>query len=83
MKQTVAPLQAEEVNKLRRELASFDVRQHEFRELFRKTAPFNYDSTYPYVRIDRVSRNMFASMHIYYCVSAIPRFTNKSLRRRR
>ena len=55
MKQTVAPLQAEEVNRIRRELTSFDVRQHEFREMFRKTAPFNYESTHPYVRIDRVS----------------------------
>lgn len=55
MKQTVAPLQAEEVNRIRRELVSFDVRQHEFREEFRKTAPFNFKSTLPYVRIDNVS----------------------------
>ena len=59
MKQNVAPLQAEEVNHIRRKLASFDVRQHEFRENFRKTAPFNYSSTYPYVRIDRVRANWY------------------------
>lgn len=57
MKQTVAPLQAEEVNRIRRELTSFDVRQHEFREMFRKKAPFNYDSINPYIRIDKVSVN--------------------------
>ena len=55
MKQNVAPRQADECNKLRRKLASFDVQQHEFRENFRKTAPFQYDSDHPYVRIDRVS----------------------------
>lgn len=58
MKQNVAPLQAEECNKLRRKLATFDVRQHEFRERFRKTAPFQFESDHPYVRIDRVSRFM-------------------------
>ena len=55
MKQNVAPLQAEECNKLRRKLASFDVQQHEFREGFRKKAPFQFDCDHPYVRIDRVS----------------------------
>ena len=66
MKQTVAPLQANEVNIVRRKLASFDVsnnqrdnatspdlsfalslsfqvKQHKFRERFRKTAPFQYE----------------------------------------
>ena len=55
MKQEVAPLQANEVNLLRRKLASFDVQQHEFREKFRKTAPFAYEADYVYARIDRVS----------------------------
>ena len=55
MKQTVAPLQANEVNILRRKLASYDVKQHEFRESFRKKAPFAYTSDYVYERIDRVS----------------------------
>ncbi len=40
---------------LRRKLATFDVRQHEFRERFRKTAPFAYEADYVYARIDRVS----------------------------
>lgn len=60
MKQNVAPLQAEEVNNIRRKLASFDVRQHQFRESFRQTAPFNYTSTHPYVRIDRVRESLFS-----------------------
>ena len=55
MKQNVAPQQADECNKLRRRLATFDVRQHEFRENFRKTAPFQYKNDHPYIRIDRVS----------------------------
>ena len=55
MKQNVAPLQADECNKLRRKLTSFDVQQHEFRENFRKKAPFQFDCDHPYVRIDRVS----------------------------
>jgi len=54
MKQTVAPLQAEEVNRIRRELATFDVQQHEFRELFRKKGPFNFAANRPYVHINRV-----------------------------
>lgn len=57
MKQNVAPQQANEVNLLRRKLASFDVQQHEFREKFRKTAPFAYEADYIYARVDRVRRN--------------------------
>lgn len=57
MKQNVAPLQAEEVNNLRRKLATFDVRQHEFRESFRQKAPFAFTATHSYVRINRVSPN--------------------------
>ena len=59
MKQEVAPLQAEEVNNLRRKLANFDVRQHEFRESFREKAPFAYSATHPYIRINRVSLRPF------------------------
>ncbi len=54
MKQNVSPLQVEEVNVIRRKLANFDVRQHEFRESFRSTAPFRFESTHPYVRINKV-----------------------------
>ena len=54
MKQAVAPLQANEVSIIRRKLATFDVKQHEFRESFRKTAPFPFDSKDIYTRIDWV-----------------------------
>ena len=56
MKQAVAPLQANQVSIIRRKLATFDVKQHEFREKFRKTAPFAFDSNDIYVRIDGVCR---------------------------
>ncbi|XP_047143157.1 dynein beta chain, ciliary isoform X1 [Hydra vulgaris] len=52
VKQYVAPLQANEVAIIRRNCISFDVRQHEFREEFRKTAPLNFDSEDVYKRID-------------------------------
>ena len=54
MKQAVAPLQATEVGIIRRKLATFDVKQHEFREKFRKTAPFKFDSQDIYSRVDLV-----------------------------
>ena len=54
MKQNVAPLQAAEVNLVRRRSANFDVRQHEFRERFRKVAPFWLDSPLPYCTLDRM-----------------------------
>ena len=53
MRQNVSPLQVEEVNNIRKKLATFDVHQHEFREQFRRSAPFQFKSTKPYVRIDR------------------------------
>ena len=55
MKQSVSPLQLEECGNIRRKLITFDVRQHEFREQFRRTAPFQFEATHPYVRIDNVS----------------------------
>ncbi len=55
MKQNVSPLQVEEVNSIRRKLATFDVRQHQFRESFRMAAPFQFSSSQPYLRINKVS----------------------------
>ena len=55
MKQAVAPLQAAEVGTIRKKLAQFDMKQHEFRETFRKTAPFDFNSQDVYDRIDIVS----------------------------
>ncbi|XP_053308775.1 dynein axonemal heavy chain 9 [Spea bombifrons] len=52
VKQQVAPLQANEVTLLRKNCASFDVEQHNFREKFRKEAPFRFDSRFPYQMLD-------------------------------
>ncbi|CAF0885207.1 unnamed protein product, partial [Didymodactylos carnosus] len=53
VKQQVAPLQTNEVANLRKKIASFDVRQYEFREKFRKELPFGYDSKNVYKRLDK------------------------------
>ena len=53
-KQQVSPLQTNEVSNIRRKTASFDVEQYNFRESFRKKAPFLYDSTQPYDKLDQV-----------------------------
>ncbi len=57
MKQAVAPLQAIEVGIIRKKLASFDVKQHKFREGFRRNAPFSFDSELIYSKLDEVSRS--------------------------
>ena len=54
MKQQVAPLQANEVANIRKRTAAFDVRQHEFREEFRKIEPMMYSCTSVYDQIDEV-----------------------------
>lgn len=56
MKQAVAPLQTTEVGIIRKKLVSFDVKQHSFRETFRKMAPFSFDSLDVYDRMDQVCR---------------------------
>ena len=53
-KPVVAPLQANEVAIIRKKCSSFDVKQHEFRELFRRTAPLAYNSSNAYARLDRL-----------------------------
>ena len=51
----MAPLQANEVSNIRKKSANFDVRQHEFREKFRKIGPFWYDCQNPYEQLDQVN----------------------------
>lgn len=58
VKQQVAPLQATEVAIIRRKCGQFDIKQHEFREDFRKTAPFSFDSTNVYERLDKANREI-------------------------
>jgi dynein heavy chain, axonemal len=59
VKQQVAPLQATEVANIRRKLASFDVRQHEFRDEFRKLSAFQYSCVNPYEEMDKVKNLLF------------------------
>ena len=66
MKQAVAPLQANEVSIIRRKLATFDVKQHEFREKFRNTAPFTFESSDIYPRIDGVRK-----FDVFVCVCLV------------
>ena len=54
-KQQVAPLQANEVANIRKKSADFDVRQHKFREEFRKIPPYSYSCEEPYQHLDVVS----------------------------
>lgn len=42
VRQQVAPLQASEVARLRQRCAAFEVEQQQFRERFRREAPFRY-----------------------------------------
>ena len=55
VKQAMAPLQANEVANIRKKSATFEVRQHEFREDFRKIGPFWYRCEDPYDELDAVS----------------------------
>ncbi len=61
VKQAVAPLQANEVANIRKSSARFDVRQHEFREDFRKIGPYNYSCEEPYEILD-VYNNKICAM---------------------
>uniref|UniRef100_A0A7N8YQ50 Dynein, axonemal, heavy chain 9 n=1 Tax=Mastacembelus armatus TaxID=205130 RepID=A0A7N8YQ50_9TELE len=58
VKQQVAPLQAIEVSSLRRKCASFDVEQFNFREHFRNSGPFRFDSERPYQMLDVFHRQI-------------------------
>ena len=53
VKQNVAPLQANEVAVIRRDSSGFDVKQHEFREKFRKEKFFRWEANEPYPLIFR------------------------------
>ena len=55
MKQNVAPLQADEVARIRKKCSQFEQEQLEFKEKqFRLKAPFKYNSSEPYPQIDEV-----------------------------
>ena len=46
-------MQTNEVSNIRRKTASFDVYQYNFREEFRKKAPFLYASDDPYEKLNK------------------------------
>ena len=73
MKQQVAPLQANEVANIRKRTAAFDVRQHEFREDFRKMKPMMYACPGAYDLIDEVklSTSSIHSVHLRNRVSEL------------
>ncbi|VDN23142.1 unnamed protein product [Dibothriocephalus latus] len=54
VKQTVAPLQTEEVANIRRRVASFDVAQYKAKEACIKLEPLDYSCEEPYVHLDKV-----------------------------
>ncbi|KAI3381366.1 hypothetical protein SNEBB_008024 [Seison nebaliae] len=58
VKQQVAPLQGKQVNKIRNDITLFDLEQNNYRERFRATAPFNYESENPYKKLDKCNADL-------------------------
>lgn len=58
VRQNVAPLQAQENTKIRQRLAEFDASQTTFREQFKIDAPYLYNASEPYRRLDRVNKEL-------------------------
>ncbi|CAF1217238.1 unnamed protein product [Didymodactylos carnosus] len=58
MRQNVAPLQANEVTNIRQKLTQFDTKQTQFRDTFKAIAPYAYDTSNSYIKIDRVNRDL-------------------------
>ncbi|ELW68256.1 Dynein heavy chain 17, axonemal [Tupaia chinensis] len=59
VKQSVAPLQANEVSILRRKCQQFELKQHEFREKFRREAPFSFTDPDPYRSLNKLKQHEF------------------------
>ncbi|NWU53608.1 DYH17 protein, partial [Dromas ardeola] len=60
VKQSAAPLQANEVNIIRKKCQQFEARQHAFRERFREKAPFSYTDPDPYKSLNRQQKSIAA-----------------------
>ncbi|XP_055096955.1 dynein axonemal heavy chain 17 [Symphalangus syndactylus] len=60
VKQNVAPLQANEVSILRRKCQQFELKQHEFRERFRREAPFSFSDPNPYKSLNKQQKSISA-----------------------
>ncbi|XP_021270931.1 dynein heavy chain 17, axonemal [Numida meleagris] len=60
VKQNVAPLQANEVNIIRKKCQQFEVRQHALREKFREKAPLSYTDPEPYRSLNKQQKSIAA-----------------------
>ncbi|NXA28829.1 DYH17 protein, partial [Ibidorhyncha struthersii] len=60
VKQSAAPLQANEVNIIRKKCQQFEVQQHAFWERFREKAPFSYTDPDPYKSLNKQQRSIAA-----------------------
>ncbi|XP_063574371.1 dynein axonemal heavy chain 17 [Pongo abelii] len=69
VKQTVAPLQANEVSILRRKCQQFELKQHEFRERFRREAPFSFSDPNPYKSLNKQQKSISAMEGIMEALS--------------
>ncbi|XP_010006976.1 PREDICTED: dynein heavy chain 17, axonemal [Chaetura pelagica] len=59
-RQMVAPLQAIEVNVINQKCQDLEIRQHTFREQFRKKAPFSYSDQTPYKSLNKQQKGIAA-----------------------
>ncbi|XP_043570859.1 dynein axonemal heavy chain 17-like [Chiloscyllium plagiosum] len=59
-KHAVAPLQANEVNVIRRKCLRFEINQHGFRQKFKVKAPFKFDNPNPYKALDKAQKKIVA-----------------------
>uniref|UniRef100_A0A8C0BA58 Dynein axonemal heavy chain 17 n=1 Tax=Buteo japonicus TaxID=224669 RepID=A0A8C0BA58_9AVES len=62
VKHNAAPLQANEVNIIRKKCQQFEGRQHTFRERFREKAPFSYTDPDPYKSLNKSIAAMESDM---------------------
>ncbi|XP_025217595.1 dynein heavy chain 17, axonemal [Theropithecus gelada] len=69
VKQNVAPLQANEVSILRRKCQQFELKQHEFREKFRRKAPFSFSDPNPYKSLNKQQKSISAMEGIMEALS--------------
>ncbi|NXP09467.1 DYH17 protein, partial [Thinocorus orbignyianus] len=60
VKQSAAPLQANEVNIIRKKCQEFEIRQHSFHEKFREKAPFSYTDPDPYKSLNKQQKGIAA-----------------------
>ncbi|KAL2078484.1 hypothetical protein ACEWY4_026169 [Coilia grayii] len=58
VKQNVAPLQAHEVNIIRRKCQQFEIKQHEFREKFRQQPFFHFSCGQPHTVLDKIQESI-------------------------